>query len=282
MTTSYEHARTLLSLGRAEEALETLADAPEVDEPEWWRAHASALLVLDRYEDAARSALEGLECAPEHPYLLDALAAARLGLEDLAGAEEAILAALRVDAEDPDLLTRYAHVVATARQLDKAEKLVVRALAIDPENTFALHMHALIATARDDPREAIARSRELLRHVPESAFGHAILGAVHSQEGDVDDAADHLRRAVVLDPYDDDVADAARKARVASHWLLWPLRPLNKFGAAPVWIAAVALIYSLRAMKMRTAAGVLGLVWLTYCVYSWVVPPLVRRLTRRT
>jgi hypothetical protein len=40
-------------------------------------------------------------------------------------------------------------------------------------------------------------------------------------------------------------------------------------------------MFGLRALKLNRAAIGMAVVWVTYCVYSWVAPPLVRRLTRR-
>jgi hypothetical protein len=37
----------------------------------------------------------------------------------------------------------------------------------------------------------------------------------------------------------------------------------------------------LRAVGLPVAAAVVGLLWFLFCVYSWVVPPLVRRWVRR-
>jgi len=78
-------------------------------------------------------------------------------------------------------------------------------------------------------------------------------------------------------PGDDDRADAAREARFASHPLMRPLRPMRRFGAFRVWIAAMVILYGLRATGNRVAAGLFGFVYLAYCLYGWIIPPLVRR-----
>ena len=40
-------------------------------------------------------------------------------------------------------------------------------------------------------------------------------------------------------------------------------------------------MYGLRAMKFYRASTIVVVVWVVYCVYSWVVPPIVRKLARR-
>lgn len=273
-----DRAAVLLQLGRHAEALETLGEDFDAADSRSWQLRATALIALERYADAETSAEEGLAIEPEDAWLLDTLSAARLGQGDLSGAEEAILAALRIWADDADLLTRYAHVVARDAQMDKAEKLVLRALSVDPENTYALQMHTLLAAASSNPRAMLERSRELLRHTPESPMAHHLLGAAHAEQGRIDDAADHFRRAVSLDPRDNDYAQAAREARAQSHWLMWPLRPIARWGPAVVWIGGVATIFTLRALELHRASTIFAIFWLVYCVYSWVMPSVVKRL----
>jgi hypothetical protein len=67
----------------------------------------------------------------------------------------------------------------------------------------------------------------------------------------------------------------ARDDRVIAHPLLVPLWPLFRFGALRTWLAAVAVLVMLR-LVLPSLAGVFGLLWIGYCVYSWVAPPLVR------
>lgn len=280
-TSARDAALLLIGVGRADEAMRKLRDRFDANDSWCWYARAAALLQLGRYDDCIEAAKEGLAVDAEHVHLLDVLAAARMQSANLSGAEEAILAALRLDAEDPDLLTRYAEIVARAGQMEKAEKLVARARAIDPENEYALQMQALLATASGDPRETLARSRELLRHLPENALAQRLIGATHAERGRMADADDAFTRAVILDPGDDGAAEAAREIRMYRHWALWPLRPAMRIGVVPMWITAVAFLLLLRAMELHAAAVWLSVVWVAYCVYTWIAPPIVRWLIRR-
>lgn len=280
-TSAREQAFLLIRIGRPEQALRALAKNFDAEDVWSWQARAAALLALDREDEAAEAAEQGLAVDPEHPFLLDVLAAARLTTGDFVGAEEAILSALRIDSEDADLLTRYAHIVARVGQMEKAEKLVARALSIDPLNEYALQMHALLGTASNDREAAMVRSHALLRHVPDSSLGHRLLGAAHASGGRVDDAADHLYRAASLNPGDENIVAAAREARWQAHWLLWPLRPIHRFGAGPIWIAAVVIMMVLRAAKLHALLTPFVFAWIAYCVYSWVAPPLVKKWAQR-
>ena len=60
-----------------------------------------------------------------------------------------------------------------------------------------------------------------------------------------------------------------------------PLRPFARFNPLVVWIGAVAIIYGLRIAGLAPLSFAFAMAWLAFCVYSWVVPPLVRRWINR-
>jgi predicted nucleic acid-binding protein len=143
-----------------------------------------------------------------------------------------------------------------------------------------VRIQSVLAIARGDEREALLHSRELLAINPENVYAHRIAGGVLHDRGDVDAADDHLRTAVVADPAEHEIAEIARENRVWRNPFMWPLRPLRRFGGPQIWIGAIAVIYGLRLVS-RNLAGAVAIAWIVYCVYSWVVPPLVRRWLRR-
>lgn len=272
-------AQHLIALDRPKEALRKLAEDFDPEDPWDWWLRALALLQLDSYDEAIEAAQRGLALDPESTPLLAVLARVRLQQDDLAAAEEAILAALRVDPEEADNLAIYALVVAKDGQIEKARKLIAWARQIDPQNEQALRVQSVVALAAGDDREALLRSRELLAINPEDVSAHRIAGAVLHDGGSVGDAAPHFRSAVVLDPAERELGEAARENLLWRHPLMWPLRPVQRFGIGPIWIAGVAILYLSRLgppWVTYTATGT----WLAYCVYSWVVPPLLRRRLR--
>jgi tetratricopeptide (TPR) repeat protein len=273
-------AQHLLALGRPEEALAELGKSFDSEDPVQWWLRGLTLLELDRVDEALSAAESGLRIAPELPLLLDLLARCHVRRGDLPAAEEAALAALREDPEDADLLALYALIVAKAGQLEKARKLIAQARRIDPENPGPVRIEAAIAVARGEDREALLRSRELLSINPEDAHAHALTGELLHDRGDVHGAAEFLRTAVVTDPTDAEAAALARENLAWRHPLMWPLRPVQRFGSAKVWMAGIVLLLLARATKDRTVMLTAGVAWLVYCVYSWIVPPLVRRMVR--
>ena len=281
MSDSIRAAFLLLQVDRPEEALRALARGESAEEPEGWYARALALIQLERHDEAAHAAERGLSVDPDDPRLLYALSHARLAKGDLAGAEQSILAALRSDSGDPTWLAHYALVVAHAGQLEKGERLIDRALAVDPGHSFVLRVNALLAAARHDDAGALDRAKQLLKTVPESASAHRLMAAVQASAGHIDGAATHLRRAVQINPADGEVADRARELKLHQHWLMWPLRPIHRFGPGPVWLSAVAIMFVLGTAGPFWLFTTFAAAWVLFCIYSWVIPPLTGWYMRR-
>lgn len=99
--------------------------------------------------------------------------------------------------------------------------------------------------------------------------------------GDVRTAYVHYRQAAAARPTDASLGEAALDMRVARHPLMRPLYPMHRFGPLQTWLAWLAVSMALRAAGFTTLVLVLTPFWFLYCVYSWVVPPLLRRWLRR-
>jgi hypothetical protein len=71
-----------------------------------------------------------------------------------------------------------------------------------------------------------------------------------------------------------------RELRIQNHWTMKPLWPLQKWGwgaSAAMW--AGALVFT-RVLEKAAPGAVFPFVmfWLAYAVYSWVWPPILRRI----
>jgi tetratricopeptide (TPR) repeat protein len=276
-------ALALLQANRPEDALHELATLPPEDALRAlsFELRANALLQLDRWDEAADAARGGLAAGGPDPDLFGLLSAAERRRGDLVTAERAVLDGLALAPSDVDLLTRYASLCIAAGQLDKAGKLVDRALAEDPLAAGVFAVRVELAHARGADREAERISREFIAEYPEHPVAHALLGGTSATRGKVSEAYQGFRQAVAAEPTDADYAEAALETRIARHPLMVPVRPFIRFGAVLPWIVAVGVMFGLRALNLPVAAGIAGLLWFLLCVYSWVVPPLVRRRIRR-
>jgi predicted exporter len=87
----------------------------------------------------------------------------------------------------------------------------------------------------------------------------------------------YKRAGAQLKPSDQDTVETARELRLASHWLMAPLRPFRRFGMFGTWIIFIVVLFGLRSLGMYALAGMLAVAYLVLCVYSWTIPWLLRR-----
>ncbi|WHT16094.1 tetratricopeptide repeat protein [Crossiella sp. CA-258035] len=275
--------RHWMSVRQPERALDALAQLPGEDAVGYPATvfRASALWMLDRNEEAARVAADGISrFGPDLP-LLQVLGNTRHELGQWPAAEEALLAALHQDPEQPQLLCDYARLCLSAGQVDKAERLVARAAHHDPHLEAAGQVRAMIALARGQDAEAVRHSADTLAQDPDSTAARAMHGNAAAQTGDVDQAYRSFRAAAAAEPGNAAYVAAAREARVAAHPALRPLRLMYRIGPMKLWLGFMLVLLGLRAAGLLPLALGLTVIWVLYCVYSWVAPPLVRRWLER-
>jgi tetratricopeptide (TPR) repeat protein len=272
-------AQALLMANRPQEALTELAGLPTTEAigADAARLRCVALIELERWSEAAAAAQEGLAAGGPAPDLLRLLGHALQELGQLQAAERAFLDGLALAPNHVDLLCGYARLCIAAGQADKAARLVELAAQQHPHAATVYAARVQVAYAKGDDRLAQRISREFLAEYPENASAHALLGGTSAARGQVGPAYAELRNAVAAAPTEHSYAESAMQLRVARHPLLWPVRPIMRFGPLKTWIVAVVLIFGLRAIGLPALSAVAAIAWVALCVYSWIVPPLVRR-----
>lgn len=275
-------ARHYVSIDQPDRALDQLADlGPDFDDPEAWRLRGWALTALERYDEAAGVATQGLERSPDSPELLELLAVVEGRRRRLAEAERAILAALALAPDDPDLLCVYAELLGHGGQFEKADRVVEEAARLAPQSEHVLRTRMALAYLRGDDRLAERLGEELLSLDPDSWVAHRMVGVSALQRGETGRASRHFDSAARHDMSDHEAATAAREVRAENHPLMWPLWPFRRLGPIGAWLGAIVTIGVLGAVGLNTLAVVFLLAYVALCVYSWVAPPLLRAWLRR-
>ncbi|MCO8270183.1 hypothetical protein M1L60_06200 [Actinoplanes sp. TRM 88003] len=284
MNATLHQAQALLATGRPEQALTQLSLLPanEVTGSYAMQLRCAALSQLDRWPEVGDAARAALAANGPDPDLLLWLGRAEHEAGRDRTAERAFLDGLALAPDDVDLLCAYADLCAADGQLDKADRLVELAAARAPQAPVVYATRIQLAHARGDNRTAQRISQEFVGVHPDNPVAHALLGGTSAARGHVDAAYEGFRQAAAARPTEQVFAESAMELRVARHPLMRPLRPILRFGAIKTWLVAVALIIGLRAAGLPALGGLLGLLWLVYCVYSWVVPPLVRKWVMRS
>ena len=269
----------LLEMNRPEQALTELGRLPGAAATDRvaYRLRVIALSALDRWDEVAETARQGLAEIGPDAELLGRLGLALRSQGAYAPAERALLDALALEPEDPWLLCQYADLCVTVGQTDKAGRLISRAAELAPESPAVYGSRVQLAYARGDDREAERVTREFLGRHPDNPMALGMHGGIAAERGRIVAAHRSFGRAVAHDPDDPDYAEAAWETRVYTHPLLVPLRPLYRLGIR-LWLIAVGTIAVLNLAKLYIPALVVALAWVLYCVWSWIAPPLVRRL----
>ncbi|NUS00234.1 MAG: tetratricopeptide repeat protein [Kribbellaceae bacterium] len=272
-----------LRMGRPERVLDELQGLSG-DAAVDYRAYlfrGAALHSLDRNSEAIDVLRDGVALHGPFPAMLHVLGSSLRSEGRLPEAEAAFLQGLSLDPNDPDLLLGYAHVCLAAGQAEKAGALVERAASHAPENVAVSAARAQVAFALGKDRDMHRHSAEALSYDPEDPNARALHGTASMLTGDARAGYDSLRSAAAAQPGDADLRAAAREAKLYNHPLMMPLRPFARVNPLVVWIGAVVVIYGLRAAGLGPLSFAFAMVWLAFCVYSWVVPPLVRRWLNR-
>jgi hypothetical protein len=72
-----------------------------------------------------------------------------------------------------------------------------------------------------------------------------------------------------------------KSLRQHSHWSMLPLYPMQRWGwggAIGMWVIGIALVSQVAPRLPESAATALTVTWIGYIVYSWVWPPLLKRI----
>lgn len=277
-------ANHYVDIGQPERALAQLSRAPgeALQTVGFWLVQTRARYALKQYKEAARAATQGLAIAPDSIPLLIYLAGIQRLQGDLSTAERTLLGGLQLDPEHPGLLGEYAMLLAHGNQFEKAARLLDEAIRIAPDSEYVLRQRAILAYLRGDRSEAAREGEALLAANPDDDYGHYLMGHMLSEQGDFVSAARRFQVAARADPSEEAYVTAARMGQFHNHWLIRPLWPLYRFGAVAFWIGAMGLVFILRALGQSQLASWLALAYIVYCLYSWIVPPIVRWSLQRS
>lgn len=216
---------------------------------------------------------------PEHRPARQLLATLLVEKHDYADAELLLIGLIREYPEHADLYGRYARLMLRTLHLDKAEQLAREGLKYDPENAECLLAIALCETARNGARPNAALTKLLAAHPESLSSVHALVIAL-LESGRVAEAHRVAQGAMRADPANENLVTLVRELRVQNHWSMKPLWPLQKWGwgaSAAMWVGGILVTNTLQRAAPQ-AATPFAFAWLAYAIYSWVWPPILRRL----
>jgi tetratricopeptide (TPR) repeat protein len=200
--------------------------------------------------------------------------------KDYVGAEAALIELLREHPEDADCYSRYALVMLDTVHLDKARALAQEGLRHEPDHPgclFALTLTDLVSGRPAASASLATLMREHPEHVHTASALIVALNARRDYRGALRVAQELLRSR----PDSAHHLQLVRELKVLTHWSLLPLYPVLRWGRRGqigVWIIGVLCLQLLggRAPPWITKSALI--VWLGYIAYSWIWPPILRKI----
>lgn len=234
----------------------------------------------DRIDDAMRTVRQVLAADPDHPEARELYFSLLEQKDEYVEAERIIIELLREYPECADYYGRYADLMLRTLNLDKAKRLAHEGLKYDPDNAECLAARTLCEFIEQPAGDTSRGLQQLLIRHPESVRTLVLVVIALQQRGDLRSARRVAQELVLAQPDNEQLVEIARVLTVNAHWSMLPLWPMQKWG----WGASFALwlfaIIGVRAIGQydEAAAGVFAIVMLVYVVYSWVWPPILKRL----
>ncbi len=237
----------------------------------------------DKVEEALATVERILEIEPGSYSARFLLARIRAEQDQYAEAESVLIELLKEYPEEPALYAFYARIMLQTFHVGKAEKLANEALRRAPDHQDALNVHVLCGFIASPGNEQRERLQKLLREHPDQLDTTLRLVQLLVDQGKHREAYQLSRELVRHSPDNEGLVEMANELRRASHWSLVPLWPIQKWGWAAsigIWLAVVVLLRSeiLVDTPFEGYQAPIALVFLVYVVYSWVWPPLLKRL----
>lgn len=236
----------------------------------------------DRTEEATRGVGAVLAGDPHHYGARFLSAHLHEKAQQFIQAEAVWIELLREYPESPDCYAAYADLMLRTLHVEKAWRLTQEGLRHGPDHELCLYVASLIDVIHGKSGRADnPHLQRLLQQHPERLNTLRALVISLDQRGETRGALRVAQQLLRTSPDSEPLARLVRQLKMRSHWSLLPLYPMQRWGwagAAAVTAAGfIAVRVSMVTLPEAAATAVL-LLWLAYVVYSWVWPPILRKL----
>lgn len=284
----YKRAELLFEQGRHADAAEwfqkAIAINPDLDYPHArlalsWIQHEST---CQRAVDAARRAVSlNPENGFNHAVLAMTLLDSSKPGESKPRAEALASAAKAIELEPDSSFTNgiYAFTLVRNGRIEEAEKAARNALQLDPDNLMATQAltAALMQLGKKENLKSLVDKQ--LQDNPESDMAHVAAGYQALHDGKVNDANNHFREALRLDPGNEAAREGliesfrARSAFYRRYLQFCSFMRSASGGKAHLILLGGFILFQLGKQTLRKShpaiAAILGLVWLTFVLWGF-------------
>lgn len=234
---------------------------------------ANSLFCLNRYDEATeycRQALTNGFFAVDCYYLLGQIF---MEINQYVEAEAHFLEALRNSSERADIMAVYGYLMIKTGHDKKARRLLEEALSIDPSDEVVLQYHFYYHLAKNDRNDQVEALKKYLQTSDSEVRKLIQIGIMEYSNDNYKVARENFRQAFLLDPTNEEILSSLKELEQAASIFYFPQRMIDKIGGpAVVWIGMIIFVLSLRALGFPKAAGIVSVIYIVICVYSWMVP----------
>ncbi len=268
------------------------------EDPENARAHAMLALCLiqsRQYERAAAAVDLARTLSPDDPFVFYVESRMLTERNCFPEAEAAVLEAIGLDPYEVEYFAQLACVRMEQRRWDAALVAAEQGLALDAENVTCTNLRAMALVKLGRRLEAGEAIASALRRQPEDADTHANMGWSLLENAQPQQALEHFREALRLNPNSQWARQGiveAMKARYFVYrlilgWFLWMLRLSSgmQWGILVGAFVGYQVLRSIARGNPTLAPWItpLLIVYVVFAIMTWVASPLfdlVLRLNR--
>lgn len=204
-------------------------------------------------------------------------------LEDakqLVEAERVWIDLLRDHPQSAECFAGYGELMLKTLNLDKARRLAQEGLRQSPDHASCLYLAAMIDLIRGRSGTQSEHLQRMLREHPEQVRSALALVVALSAKGNDRGALRIAQELLQHQPDSPDLVELVRNLKAQTHWSMLPLYPMRRWGWTAAIVITLLVIIGLSVGKRAlspAAFGALSYIWLTYVIYSWTWPKLLRR-----
>jgi len=284
----------LLAVGQVTRARQVALDQISAD-PEDPRSYVSLARVhlQSGEKDAAVGAAEqAIRLAPEWPAVWRVHATALFSKGQFSGAERSLLEAIRLDPDDGSLFQMYARVLSICGRPKEALEWAERALELDPDDETAHHLFAALLHQVHPSKWKVSEdlARRAVSLNPQDADSFAVLGAILVARRRFDEAEQHFRTALSLEPANRLALEGLAQIVMGKNpfykpFLSYQLAMMRLGAGAQLLVVASLWAMVSTAHALLDAQGLASTIvtfgYLAFCAYTWFALPVTRAILRR-
>jgi tetratricopeptide (TPR) repeat protein len=197
-------------------------------------------------------------------------------------AERVVIDLLREYPEHASYYGRYADLMLRTLNVGKARQLAMEGLKYESEDLDCLSALTVCDFIESRSGEVSHSLQQMLVRHPQSVRTLVLIVIALQERGDHRGAKRVSQELVQANPDNESLVSIARELKTTTHWSMLPLWPMQRWGWAAsfgIWILIIVGSRAIQKINPAWSGTFLGIV-LIYVAYSWIWPPILRRLMK--